>query len=209
MAASRIKQPPVEFLNRKPIPPRFETVMPGDQSRLPINELTKVDPINSRLQNLSRILTKEYQCFRLANGGPDSFFQAFGVALLEHYARKTTDIVEIEDFRKWIKAQVNGTQVRYEAEEEYKLFLRLIGILSQDKRENFLYKCVFSETKNPERYGGHSTMGDARPLGHLRGGLPAVINGCNLSLWHKWDLWLGALSPSAHFRNNAACNFGF
>ncbi len=125
-----------EFPRRKPIMQAGRIEQPGDK-REELKDLVTLDPFNTHFPIAAQQLqTSPYQYFRRAKDGPDSFFRGFGIALLEHYCRKTTQHVDLENFRKWIKMQNGVTRVRAEIQEDLTTFQTVLDTLSEDKRTN-------------------------------------------------------------------------
>lgn len=125
-----------EFPRRRPIAPLGGYQRVGNGLREELSTLSTLDSVNPRMQQAHDRLRSLYQYFRRAQEGPDSFYRALGVALLEHYCRKTTPLIEIENLRKWTKSQTGVTRVRAEAQEEFKTMQTVLERLSEDKRTN-------------------------------------------------------------------------
>lgn len=125
-----------EFPRRKPIIPAGRSEQLGDK-REELKEIATLDSFNTRLPNaIQQLQRSQYQYFRRAKDGPDSFFRGFGIALLEHYCRKTTPHIDLENFRKWVKMQRGVTRPRTEIQEELAIFQTVLDTLSEDKRTN-------------------------------------------------------------------------
>ena len=105
------------------------------QTREPMENLTLVDSLSPSVASAKSSLSHTYQYFRRAGDNPDGFFRALGIALLEHYCRKTTTVIELENFRKWLRRQTGVTEVKNGCEEEFSEMSRVLSILSEDKRD--------------------------------------------------------------------------
>lgn len=131
-----IRKPVNEFRLRRPQAPLGGYQRVGNGSREDFSTLPSLDSVNPRIQEACNRLRAQYQCFRRAQEGADSFYRSFGVALLEHYCRKTTPLIELENLRKWAKSQEGVTRVRVDAQEEFKTMQTVLERLSEDKRSN-------------------------------------------------------------------------
>lgn len=122
--------------HRKPLLPPGGRGRLGDGRREDFNALPTLDSLNPRLPASQSRIKSQYQSFRRTCEGPDSFYCAFGIALLEHYCRKTTPMDEFENMRKWMKSQNGTARCRPEVQEECKTMEHVFTVLSEDKRNN-------------------------------------------------------------------------
>lgn len=136
MSAGSVRKQVNEFPRRKPIMQAGRIEQPGDK-REELKDIVSLDSFNTRLPiAVQQLQMSQYQYFRRAKDGADSFFRGFGIALLEHYCRKTTPHVDLENFRKWVKMQRGVTRVRAESQEDLATFQTVLDTLSEDKRAN-------------------------------------------------------------------------